>query len=136
MIDFRCPVNGVLDQSLCAKGAPIAMSLPHFLYANESYIQHVEGLKPEIEKHQFYFDIEPVNIILLFSLIFTITFNSDNRITIASILSISLLFFLLFQMKFKVLYFTKLNIKFKEIFSLNDNFELINYEIYTLALRL
>ena len=64
MIDFRCPVNGVLEQSLCAKGAPIAMSLPHFLYANESYRQHVEGLKPNIEKHEFYFDIEPVSIIL------------------------------------------------------------------------
>ena len=41
------------------KGAPIALSYPHFYQADPSYLDAVEGLEPDKDKHQFYVDISP-----------------------------------------------------------------------------
>ncbi|CAN8006194.1 unnamed protein product, partial [Ixodes hexagonus] len=52
--------DGVADLGPVAKGAPIAVSLPHFLYGNLSAVG-VEGLAPDEDKHLFYVDSEPTS---------------------------------------------------------------------------
>ena len=62
---FDCYKSGVLNMAPCKtrpdlpKGAPIALSYPHFYQADPSYRNAVEGLKPDKDKHQFYVDIAP-----------------------------------------------------------------------------
>merc|ERR1719228_2587423 len=62
---FDCFKSGVLNMAPCKiseslpKGAPIALSYPHFYQADPEYINAVEGLNPEKEKHEFYVDIAP-----------------------------------------------------------------------------
>lgn len=51
--------SGLSDLGPVLKGAPIAMSLPHFLYGNESLVNGVEGLSPNESQHMFYVDSEP-----------------------------------------------------------------------------
>ena len=45
--------------SACQFDAPIVLSWPHFLGANESFLNAVKGLKPFEEKHGFWFDVQP-----------------------------------------------------------------------------
>jgi len=45
--------------------APIAFSGAHFFDSWQPYIDMVEGMKPEAEKHETFLDIEPVKIFLL-----------------------------------------------------------------------
>jgi len=62
---FDCFKSGVLNMAPCKvtdslpKGAPIALSYPHFYQADPHYLNAVEGLKPQKEKHEFYVDISP-----------------------------------------------------------------------------
>jgi hypothetical protein len=42
-------------------GAPAYLSFPHFYQADPALLDAVEGLKPEKEKHQTYFLIQPVS---------------------------------------------------------------------------
>nr|CDS17369.1 lysosome membrane protein 2 [Echinococcus granulosus] len=42
----NCPKSGTLDMRTCMKGAPIAISLPHFNGADESYRNAVIGMHP------------------------------------------------------------------------------------------
>lgn len=51
--------TGLFDMSPCKYGSPILMSWPHFYQADNKLINDVKGLKPNQEKHQFYFDIQP-----------------------------------------------------------------------------
>ncbi|KAF5307095.1 hypothetical protein FQR65_LT07154 [Abscondita terminalis] len=55
----RCFPSGVIDNSPCRNGVPIFSSLPHFYYADESYINKIEGMNPQKDKHEFYFTFEP-----------------------------------------------------------------------------
>lgn len=48
--------------------APILLSFPHFLYADDEYQHSVKGVKPSIDKHRTYVHLEPVSI--LFTLFF------------------------------------------------------------------
>lgn len=62
-----CPANGVLNVSTCTMGSPSAISFPHFLYADSSYSNSIDGLSPNPLKHSFFMDFEntlgiPVNI--------------------------------------------------------------------------
>lgn len=41
--------------------APVYLSYPHFLEADPSLIAPFDGLKPDKEKHQTYFKIQPVS---------------------------------------------------------------------------
>lgn len=41
--------------------APVVMSLPHFLYTDPHVQESVEGLNPDKEEHETFFDIEPVS---------------------------------------------------------------------------
>lgn len=44
-------------------GAPVVLSHPHFLYADEEYQKGVVGLNPDPEKHLIHVDLETVIII-------------------------------------------------------------------------
>jgi len=62
---FSCYKTGVLNMAPCKTrpdlplGAPIALSYPHFYQADPSYLDAVEGLAPDKERHQFYVDVLP-----------------------------------------------------------------------------
>jgi hypothetical protein len=47
-------------------GAPAYLSFPHFYQADPALLDAVEGLKPEKEKHQTYFLIQPVSYMIDF----------------------------------------------------------------------
>lgn len=51
--------SGVMNVSSCRYGAPVVVSFPHFYAADPYYLQFVDGLKPEQEKHEFYMKMEP-----------------------------------------------------------------------------
>lgn len=54
---FKWP-KGVFSIGQCQLGAPIYASLPHFLDADEYYLEQVDGLKPNRSLHEFYIDVE------------------------------------------------------------------------------
>jgi len=62
---FSCLKSGVFNLEPCKatpdlpRGAPIALSYPHFYQADPSYLAAVSGLAPNKTLHQFYVDIEP-----------------------------------------------------------------------------
>lgn len=51
--------SGVFDLSPCQQNAPIYLSFPHFLDADNYYLQQLNGLKPNRSQHESYIDIEP-----------------------------------------------------------------------------
>ncbi|RZF33843.1 hypothetical protein LSTR_LSTR008966 [Laodelphax striatellus] len=55
----KCPPNGLQNISPCQYDAPIYVSFPHFYKADASLLDAVEGLKPDQEKHETYFKINP-----------------------------------------------------------------------------
>ncbi|XP_041455767.1 lysosome membrane protein 2-like [Lytechinus variegatus] len=55
----HCYPGGLLNVSLCQFGAPIFMSSPHFLYADQSVMDMVIGVHPVEELHRTFFDLEP-----------------------------------------------------------------------------
>ncbi|XP_013784353.1 scavenger receptor class B member 1-like [Limulus polyphemus] len=63
----QCLPAGGLNASTCSEGVPIVISYPHFLYADSSYRQLVDGMKPDPEAHQFFIDLEPVSRVPTFS---------------------------------------------------------------------
>ncbi|GBG32781.1 Sensory neuron membrane protein 1 [Hondaea fermentalgiana] len=46
--------------SMLEQGAPLQVSLPHFLEGDDSLIEGVEGLSPDRELHSMVIDIEPI----------------------------------------------------------------------------
>ncbi|KAF7274136.1 hypothetical protein GWI33_013180 [Rhynchophorus ferrugineus] len=54
-----CPPKGLQNISPCQYDAPVYLSFPHFLDADPSLINAVEGLNPDKKKHQSYFRIQP-----------------------------------------------------------------------------
>ena len=58
-IGFGTYDSGVLDASSCQEGAPIFISLPHFLYAADQYKDSVDGLTPDANLHRTLFEVEP-----------------------------------------------------------------------------
>lgn len=57
--NMKCFKSGVMNMEPCKREAqaPLALSMPHFYQADESFTNAVHGLKPEKEKHEFYMDI-------------------------------------------------------------------------------
>lgn len=51
--------SGVMNVSMCRYGAPVFVSFPHFYAADPYYLQFVDGLQPEKEKHEFQITMEP-----------------------------------------------------------------------------
>ena len=56
---FGTADSGVLDVSVCNKGAPIYISLPHLLYAADHYQNAVEGIMPDANSHRTVLQVEP-----------------------------------------------------------------------------
>ncbi|RWS00025.1 protein croquemort-like protein, partial [Dinothrombium tinctorium] len=54
-----CPANGLANSSTCKFGAPVGVSMPHFLFAANDYFENLDGLEPDPELHNFFIDIEP-----------------------------------------------------------------------------
>ncbi|XP_034101504.2 LOW QUALITY PROTEIN: protein peste [Drosophila albomicans] len=55
----KCNPAGVINIAPCSYNASIYMSYPHFYMADPSYLEAVDGLQPEKEKHEFYMALEP-----------------------------------------------------------------------------
>ncbi|KAH9495206.1 Lysosome membrane protein 2 [Bulinus truncatus] len=55
-----CLPSGLLNVSTCRSGAPVIMSMPHFLGCDPDIVNSIDGLKPSREDHQSYIDIEPI----------------------------------------------------------------------------
>nr|CAD7264916.1 unnamed protein product [Timema shepardi] len=55
----ECVPSGVLNVSSCRFGAPAFISYPHFYQADQVYLDQVEGMEPDEEKHRFYVTLEP-----------------------------------------------------------------------------
>lgn len=56
----ECVPLGLFNVSACKFGTPGFISFPHFYNADPFYLDQVEGLKPEKDKHQFFISYEPV----------------------------------------------------------------------------
>jgi len=54
-----CLGGGVFNASACLSGSPAVISWPHFFGAAQSYVDAVEGMMPDEEKHRFTVDIAP-----------------------------------------------------------------------------
>jgi scavenger receptor class B, member 1 len=54
--------SGVLNISACRYGAPVFMSFPHFYKADPYYVNQVDGMQPDKDKHEFYLTLEPVRV--------------------------------------------------------------------------
>ncbi len=60
--------TGILDPRKCKGGevsAPVFISAPHFYLGDPSLVDGVIGAKPNKEKHQFSFDVEPMMGVVL-----------------------------------------------------------------------
>lgn len=57
--DRRCYIDGLMDLSLCQRGAPVAASGAHF-YNSDPMLAMAADLKPEKRLHETYLDIEPM----------------------------------------------------------------------------
>ncbi|XP_011870818.1 PREDICTED: scavenger receptor class B member 1-like isoform X2 [Vollenhovia emeryi] len=55
-----CLKKGLSDLSPCYYNIPAAVSLPHFLDADPSLLEDVEGLEPDREKHESYVILQPL----------------------------------------------------------------------------
>ncbi len=65
--------SGVLNISICNFNQPMFQSYPHFFLADSSYLDSVEGLLPNKEKHESYITLEPkTGIVLEVSLILSV----------------------------------------------------------------
>lgn len=51
--------SGVMNVSSCRYGTPVFMSFPHYYAADPYYLDQVDGLSPDKEKHEFYMTLEP-----------------------------------------------------------------------------
>ncbi|XP_023340658.1 platelet glycoprotein 4 [Eurytemora carolleeae] len=51
--------DGVFDVTTCQFNAPIVLSWPHFLHAEDKFRDEVQGLRPNVKEHGFWFDIQP-----------------------------------------------------------------------------
>ena len=53
--------NGVHNIGKLTANSPTYLSLPHFLNADQKFLNAVSGLKPDEEKHDFTLHVEPVS---------------------------------------------------------------------------
>ncbi|KAF2886543.1 hypothetical protein ILUMI_19630, partial [Ignelater luminosus] len=61
----ECIPSGMVNLSSCRYGLPLFASLPHFYGADPVYLDSVEGLHPDREKHETFVIVEPHTSILL-----------------------------------------------------------------------
>ncbi|XP_005188827.2 protein peste [Musca domestica] len=58
-VNNKCEASGVFSIAPCKYNSSIYMSYPHFYKADPIYLEAIEGLKPEKEKHEFFMTLEP-----------------------------------------------------------------------------
>ena len=58
----ECVPSGLFNVSSCRFGTPVFMSFPHFYNADPFYLDQVDGMKPQKDKHQFFISYEPVRL--------------------------------------------------------------------------
>ncbi|CAL8141657.1 unnamed protein product [Orchesella dallaii] len=54
-----CLKKGFVDYASCKQESPLLVSFPHFLHADDEYLTKIDGLKPDKDKHETEFLIEP-----------------------------------------------------------------------------
>ncbi|XP_077284882.1 protein peste-like [Arctopsyche grandis] len=57
----ECQPSGTLNVSTCRYGSPAFISFPHFYLADPYYLDAIEGLSPDEDKHKFYIALEPTS---------------------------------------------------------------------------
>ncbi|XP_072902250.1 lysosome membrane protein 2-like [Hemitrygon akajei] len=57
---MNCHLSGVLNISVCKQGVPIFISSPHFYNGDEKLVSDILGMKPDMEAHQTFLDLEPM----------------------------------------------------------------------------
>jgi len=55
----ECNPSGTVNASTCRFGAPVFVSFPHFYLGDPYYVDQVNGLNPEQDRHEFHIDLEP-----------------------------------------------------------------------------
>lgn len=55
----KCLKKGLMDLTPCYYNIPAAVSLPHFLDADPTLLENIEGLEPNREKHDSYVILQP-----------------------------------------------------------------------------
>lgn len=55
----KCPPIGVINIGPCSFNASVYTSYPHFYKADPRFLEDIEGLQPEREKHEFFMTLEP-----------------------------------------------------------------------------
>ncbi|KAH8327926.1 hypothetical protein KR067_001789 [Drosophila pandora] len=58
-VNGKCSPIGVINIGPCAFNSSVYMSFPHFYKGDPSYLDAIEGLLPEREKHEFFMTLEP-----------------------------------------------------------------------------
>lgn len=61
----NCLPAGLLNLTNCIGGVPIIMTCPHFLYCDPKYPQEMDGVTPDVEKHQTGVYVEPTTGLLM-----------------------------------------------------------------------
>ncbi|KAL8605528.1 hypothetical protein ACOMHN_031465 [Nucella lapillus] len=61
----HCLPAGLLNASVCKAGAPVILSLPHFLDGDPDVLDRVIGMKPNRSAHQSVIDIEPMTGVVM-----------------------------------------------------------------------
>ncbi|XP_063538704.1 uncharacterized protein LOC134747956 [Cydia strobilella] len=56
----KCPLKGLMDVTKCV-GAPMYVSMPHFLDSDPSLVQNCKGLNPDVNEHGIEIDFEPIS---------------------------------------------------------------------------
>ncbi|KAM6437619.1 platelet glycoprotein 4 isoform 5-T22 [Liasis olivaceus] len=59
-ISENCTMGGIIDISSCKEGTPVYITLPHFLHGSKQLFKNVEGMKPNVEEHTTFLDVEPI----------------------------------------------------------------------------
>ncbi|XP_075153552.1 peste [Haematobia irritans] len=60
-VNGKCEASGLFSISPCKYNSSIYMSYPHFYRADPIYLEAVEGLNPEKDKHEFFMTLEPMS---------------------------------------------------------------------------
>ena len=58
-VNKECSGNGIFHLGPCKFGAPLAVSQPHYLYADPNIYARVSGMNPDPAKHHFYMVLQP-----------------------------------------------------------------------------
>ncbi|EDV30895.1 uncharacterized protein Dana_GF14812, isoform A [Drosophila ananassae] len=85
-LNDECPASGATDLGPCAEGVPMYLSADHFMYADESYGNTINGYQPDnYEKNNFYMIMERkmgVPLKVNANVMITLYIESDNIIDI------------------------------------------------------